>query len=363
VLRKVLVNGALVAMALVASLIVLEFALRLYERVPLLQINNFVRDHVDQFRVVASSMYDERLGWRAKPNLHLVVSVNGVLRTETTDSLGNRLSGKPRGASTSEVLAVGDSFTYGTDVGDGEAWPALLEDLIGAPVTNASSQGWGTDQIIMRAEDMIDLIHPRILILGFFWQDILRAEDEIDFGAYKPYYTIEADALALHDVPVPHITATVHDLGFARTFLGYSYAVFWAARRLALGDFLGSSYTEEKRVTPRGTGQAVTCLLLRRLMERARGDSIRLVLAMLHGNRDFALPQPAEALAVLGCAGELGYDTVDTWAPFARIFASDQTRFRALFVTPEKWSHLSAAGNSLVAAAIAQRLHDSESGR
>jgi hypothetical protein len=355
IIRKTLVNAALVFLAVTIAIIGVGFVLKVIDGVPLFEFKNYARDYVDQFNRVRSSMYDERLGWRPKPNLRLSGPINGVVKTESTDAYGDRSNADAgAGLPTGGILSSGDSFTYGADVGDDEAWPAYLHDMIGTPVTNASSKGWGTDQIVMRAEDMLDLVRPRTLIVAVYPPDIQRSELEIDFGAYKPYYTLDDGNLVLHGVPVPHLAASVHDLGWERGVLGYSYVAFWIARRLGRW----STFNHTKQATAPGTGEKVTCLLLQRLKERLRADRIRPLLAMVYGNFDFPRGQPAPALRVIGCARELGYETVDTWAAFAKIFAADKARFDSLYVFPDRWSHMSGAGNKLVAEAIARQLRE-----
>ncbi|HXP06178.1 MAG TPA: hypothetical protein VN808_18845, partial [Stellaceae bacterium] len=77
----------------------------------------------------------------------------------------------------------------------------------------------------------------------------------------------------------------------------------------------------------------------------------------------FEKPQPAAAVAVLGCAQEMGVETVDTWASLAEIHTKDQARFRSLYIVKEsRWAHMSADGNRLVATAIAHQLQATEPG-
>jgi hypothetical protein len=60
---------------------------------------------------------------------------------------------------------------------------------------------------------------------------------------------------------------------------------------------------------------------------------------------------------VISCAGEMGIETVDTWASLAEIHARDQALFRSLFIVQQTgWSHMSAGGNRLIATMIADRL-------
>jgi hypothetical protein len=355
-LRRLSFNAALVAASLFVTLAVWEIGLRLYGGIPLLELTNFIGDRVNRSKYDGWVVYDERLGWRPKPDLRSSAF--------NTGPYGIRLAKTASGAvPTGGILASGDSFTLGSDVSDEESWPAYLETITGTPVVNAGAAGWGTDQIVMRAEEMIDIARPRTLIADFLWYDIGRAEEEINFGAHKPYYTVEDNQLVLHNVPVPPFIGHPGELGLLRGTLGYSYAIYWAAEGLGLERWLGSFNTQHKRATPGGTGERITCLLLNRLKERAATDQIRLMMVMQYGAGDFDRPQPSAATSVISCAREMAIETVDIWSSLAEIHAKDRVRFRSLFIVQETgWSHMSADGNRLVAAAIADQLQAAEAG-
>ncbi|HEV2189263.1 MAG TPA: hypothetical protein VGR70_18785 [Stellaceae bacterium] len=349
-LRRNWLNIALIAVSMSVTFAVLEICLRLYDGIPLLQLTNFIGDRVNRAKQDTGFLYDERLGWQVKPNLHGPPN--------TTDAYGVRLpNNADRKLPVGAVLASGDSFTFGSDVSDAESWPADLEAMTGTPVVNAAVPGWGTDQIVMRAEDMIDIARPQTMIVDFLWYDIGRTEQEINFGAHKPYYTIEDNELVLHNVPVPPFEGRVHELGPVRGMLGYSYAVYWAAGRLGFDRWLGSVNTQVKRATPGGTGQRITCLLLKRLKQRTDQRGIRLIVVMQYGVGDFVRAQPKPAMDVISCAADMGAEVVDTWASIAEIYARDQALFRSLYIVQQSgWSHMSADGNRLIATMIADQL-------
>jgi hypothetical protein len=355
-LRRLSLNAALIAISLCITLIIWEIGLRLHEGIPLLGFTNFIGDRVNAAKQGASFFYDERLGWQVTPNQHWPGFNTGAYGVRLPSSTDRAL---PIGA----ILASGDSFTFGSDVSDAESWPADLEARTGTPVVNAAVPGWGTDQIVMRAEDMIDIARPQTIIVDFLWYDIGRTEEETNFGAHKPYYTIEDNELVLHNVPVPPFEGRVRELGLVRGVLGYSYAIYWAAGRLGFDGWLGSVNTQLNRATPGGTGQRITCLLLKRLKERADPRGIRLIMVMQYGVGDFVRSQPKPAIDVISCAAGMGVETVDTWTSLAEIYARDQALFRSLFIVQETgWSHMSADGNRLVASAIADRLQSTQTG-
>ena len=352
-LRRQLLNAALIAVSLFITLAVWEIGLRLHDGISLLKLTNFIGDRADRSKHDGTMIYDERLGWRLKPDLR-----NSAF---DTGPYGIRLVNAAAGdVPTGGILASGDSFTFGSDVGDAEAWPAYLETIVGTPVVNAATPGWGADQIVMHAEDMIAIARPRTLIVDFLWYDIGRAEEELLFGAHKPYFTVEDNRLVLHNVPVPRFDGRVSEIGPIRGIVGYSYAVYWAAQQLGFDQWVESA---DKRATPGGTGQRITCLLLKRLKARTEADRIRLMMVMQYGAGDFDRPQPSAAAAVVSCAREMGIETVDIWPRLAEIHAKDPARFRSLFLVQKTgWSHMSAAGNQLVAASIADRLQATGAG-
>lgn len=64
------------------------------------------------------------------------------------------------------MIAVGDSFTAGSEVADAETWPAQLERLIDGPVINAGVGGYGTDQMILRSESLLPVLQPSAVVVG-----------------------------------------------------------------------------------------------------------------------------------------------------------------------------------------------------
>ena len=81
------------------------------------------------------SQYDPIYGKSLKPSSKIRRVTPEFTMWITTDSEGHRgpeQSPKPRGA----VLFLGDSFTMGYGVSDGEEFPALVRDAIAAPVVN-----------------------------------------------------------------------------------------------------------------------------------------------------------------------------------------------------------------------------------
>ena len=130
------------------------------------------------------------LGWVLAPNF----------RSEGFNTIdhGFRRNFDEKEVRTGAILAVGDSFTEGFDVvDDAGTWPAQLEKMTGTPVVNAGVAGYASDQIILRAEQVMPIVKPKTLIIGFTEVDISRAGLS-GAGAPKPYFTTEKGELVYH---------------------------------------------------------------------------------------------------------------------------------------------------------------------
>jgi hypothetical protein len=74
---------------------------------------------------------------------------------------------------TRNIVVLGDSFTFGQGVSDGEPYPAVLEELLGDnyEVINLGSPGWGLTQEIRRYYEFGALYQPEVVVLQYCWND------------------------------------------------------------------------------------------------------------------------------------------------------------------------------------------------
>lgn len=76
-----------------------------------------------------------------------------------------------------EVAAIGDSFTDSLTMPIEAAWTTALERMIGLPVQNYGTAGFGPQQELLVLEDYVARHHPRVVVLAFFaGNDIRDAE-------------------------------------------------------------------------------------------------------------------------------------------------------------------------------------------
>jgi hypothetical protein len=264
------------------------------------------------------------------------IEADGLRRT------GEQVAGAP-------ILAVGDSYTYGDEVNDGQTWPAQLQLLTGRRVLNAGVSGYGFDQIVLRAEQLAAKDKPNAIVVSFIADDIRRTEMRRLWSADKPYFVIEDGKPVLRGVPVPSRADPASTLSFWQWTLGYSYLVEVVLRRL---DQLHDWYGDHKRVAAPGTGEHLSCLLTARLAElQKRSGAKVIVLAeydpVVWDDPAFAVEQRRMTAGLLDCAARAGLTTIDSFDALASTGAP-----KKLYVT---W-HMNEPGNRLIAGLVAERL-------
>lgn len=265
-----------------------------------------------------------------------IIEADGLRRT------GDQIAGAP-------VLAVGDSFTYGDEVEDGQTWPAQLQQMTGRRVLNGGVSGYGFDQIVLRAEQLAAKYKPAVIIVSFIADDIRRTEMRRLWSADKPYFMIEDGKLALRGVPVPPRSDPASTLSFWQWTLGYSHLFDFVLRRL---DLLHDWYGDHKRVQAPGTGDHLSCLATQRLAELQKQSGARVIVMaeydpVVWDDPSFAATQRRITQGPLDCAAKDGLATIDSFAALAATGAP-----RNLYVT---W-HMNEAGNRLIAGLVAEKL-------
>jgi len=137
---------------------------------------------------------DPLLGWRPLAN--------------AVDSFGARKDFSAYSDSAPCLDVYGDSYTWGYEVSDREAWPALLSDELKCRVRNFGVPGYGTDQAYMRFLNATE--HSPIVFLDHWSENIIRNVNQFrnfiypsrEF-AFKPRFILRNGLLS--SVPVPSV--------------------------------------------------------------------------------------------------------------------------------------------------------------
>jgi hypothetical protein len=286
-------------------------------------------------------VYSPAIGWKSPANC--------ASASFNSDGDGFRRSASQASLAEPPILVTGSSFAKGDEVGDNEAWPAYLQDMIGRKVVNAGVSGYAFDQTVLSTEQLVPKVKPLLVIASFTPGDIRRAEMKIAWSRDKPFFTVKEGKLDLHNVPVPGKPGEPVRFPLAAEWLGRFALAELVAGRLGLQR---GWYFREVRGAPAGTGETVACLLMRKL---AALSVPVVVMAQYSRNYwdDNGLYGTAHHRAVrkvLECAAAAGlipFDTADTLKP-----AVDARGAGALYRT----DHHSAEGNRVVADLVVREL-------
>ncbi len=110
------------------------------------------------------------------------------------------------------ALVIGDSYTMGWGVSNGERWSDYLEEEHpNLDVMNFGLSATGTDQQVLIYENMAKPFEADLFVLAPCTNNIIR--NQVEFGPRaadqavyrpKPYFTLDDGSLILHNVPVPN---------------------------------------------------------------------------------------------------------------------------------------------------------------
>jgi hypothetical protein len=247
------------------------------------------------------------------------------------------------------VLATGDSYVHGNEVGDAETWPAYLQTMLGRRVINGGVTGYGLDQTVLRTERLTAELRPVVVVVSFIADDLNRNERSRAWGLEKPYFSLSGGYLTLHNVPAPPSPDPSAALSFWERAFGWSVLVDTILTRLHWPETWPA---DSVRALPRGAGERMACPLMQRL---AALSIPTLVVAQYEpadwgDDNDLKAGHRRQTDTVIRCAAEAGLAVLDTFDILS--LHGGQTGLPALF---EREGHLTPEGNRLTAHAIGEQ--------
>ncbi len=199
-LRERLIGPAVAAASIALLLLVFEAALRLAGPAGGGKESNEERLYTE---------YDPLLGWRKRPGGRSLYQRREYVTEVVINSRGLRDLERPCAPppDTLRILALGDSFVEGYTVDLPHVVTQVLEQRLragGCPaeVINGGTNAYSTDQeyLFYRSEGV--RYEPRIVLLFFYYNDIVYNDRQDYFGAPKPIFEMATGRLRIHRYPV-----------------------------------------------------------------------------------------------------------------------------------------------------------------
>ena len=271
----------------------------------------------------------------------------------TITPAGLRSNGQRHPATGRLVLAVGDSFTFGDEVDDRDTWPAHLERILERPVLNGGVFGYGFDQIVLRAERLLERFPARVLIVSLIPDDVTRCEYPYRY-AWKPYFEIIRGSLELRNLPVPDPESAPPPQTALGRLSRFSHLADVVLRNLDPTAWrIGGVRRAHRR------GPEVAGLLVDRMAKLRAGRDLTILL-MLQWQP--GLPDRV-AQPVLSRADQLGIEVLIV-EPFVREAIENDDAALPRFYTAVAGraefaaNHMNGAGNQLIAELVADKLSE-----
>ena len=148
-------------------------------------------------------------GWTLRPNLRDVPFRGKLVNSNSKGIRGSREFAYEKPARVTRIVVLGDSFTFGEEVGDDETYSHYLQALLpNTEVLNLGVHGYGHDQMLIYLEEEGLKYRPDIVILGFMPDDMER--NVLSFRDYaKPHFAVRQGQLELTTAPVPRPEETL----------------------------------------------------------------------------------------------------------------------------------------------------------
>jgi len=174
----------------IVAIVVGEFAVRVYQRVPLLPLvppEPYIDNEI-LYRPSATRLYELRPGVDEVVGRRAVrIHINAAGQRDDRDLATDKSAGVYR------VVVLGDSFTFGGKVPLERTFSPSLERALAASdqsrryeVVNLAVPGYNTEQEMLSLKEMGLAYHPDLVIVNYVLNDAGRAVQLIPHGSHFP---------------------------------------------------------------------------------------------------------------------------------------------------------------------------------
>lgn len=161
-------------------------------------------------RLYLYTRFDPVLGWAKVPGAQARFDLREYSVDMRINDKGLRDSPRDYAAAPGafRVLGLGDSFTEALGVAETEGWTRVLESSLrlrgcpGAEVVNGGTAGYSTDQEYLFYAREGARYGASVVVLLFFYNDVLQNADSLLFRRAKPLFLFEGQRLLLSNTPL-----------------------------------------------------------------------------------------------------------------------------------------------------------------
>ena len=119
-----------------------------------------------------------------------------------------------------EIVALGDSHTYGALLARAQAWPAVLQQISGTTVYNMGFGGWGPVEYLMSLDQALSL-EPKVVLFGVYFGNDL-------FDCYRAAYVRGA----MPELVNPEVAAALARLEAQGDLQSQATRLFWVPEQV-----------------------------------------------------------------------------------------------------------------------------------
>lgn len=373
-LKKKFANTSIVLLSILFSLLCLELGVRLSSPFPTFSVRYPIGLHLNELTTSQPHVFDLNLGYRHKPGYYHEKHPNfgGLTFTSYRDGTRSNLSetGKyfaekkflqPNFNQQKSVIATGDSFTSGNEVGNNQTWPAILEKISEKRVVNGGVGGYSIIQSTLIAEQLAKHTGINRLIISIIPDDIERAEHSIYQGVPRPYYSSSDSNLIIYYNHIENITNfSKDDVNSMKEHLdnyGRSFLLMEILRRIYIKPevFYYFGFHKKENID----GSIIGCKLMERLNKFSKDNNAKI--AILFQYPDYYFYKPKKLINVLNkvaiikkCAINNDLFVLDMYESLEEVFRENIKSFEELYVDRNR--HMSKIGNLFVANFIQKNL-------
>ncbi len=212
------------------------------------------------------------------------------------------------------VLVVGDSFTEGVGVEEGERYTEILEDRTGWRVDNAGIAGWGVGQMVRTVDAFATKAKADVVVLAIYVDDLRRAHPlYTGYGYGVDGFVLEAGRLVNRPFETPS--------GWRRLRLVHGISRLWTERDPLFLDVNRALVARFAELAERDGFIGVTAFLPGRNPEAKRDRAAAAMLA--EAAAEHALPHADLTNAILEADDPLYLDGDPHWNPTGHRIAGE----------------------------------------